>query len=189
EVPFPVELSSFTAKLVNDKVKLEWITETEVNNYGFDVERKVNQDEWQRIGFVEGHGNSNSQKIYNFIDDRLIGGSKFNYRLKQIDTDGQFEYSDVIEIENIPMNFALFQNYPNPFNPSTKISFSIPIQERVTIRVFDVLGRQVEELMNDVKSPGYYSIIFNAADLPSATYFYEIRAGSFFETKKMLLIR
>jgi hypothetical protein len=200
-LPLPVELSSFTAKLVDDEVKLKWITETEVNNYGFEVERKVNQDGWNKIGFVEGHGNSNSQKTYTFIDNHLFGGSKFYYRLKQIDTDGQYEYSDVIEIENIPQTFALFQNYPNPFNPLTKIRYQLPVTAKVEIKIFDLTGAEVITLLNEDKDAGVHEIEFNGQDgistqggYASGVYFYRIQAVSsnhqtFAETKKMILIK
>ncbi|MDZ7623648.1 MAG: hypothetical protein U5J96_04260 [Ignavibacteriaceae bacterium] len=118
--PLPVELSSFTAVFSDGTVQLKWITETEVNNYGFDIERKVEKQEWTQIGFLAGYGNSNSPKTYSFTDNNLIGGSKFQYRLKQIDTDGQYKYSETIEVEISPGNFTLYQNYPNPFNPSNK---------------------------------------------------------------------
>ena len=124
--PVPVELTSFTANVRENIVMLEWVTATEVNNYGFDLERQTGNKQsavsnWEMIGFIEGHGNSNSPKQYSFTDKNLIGGSLFKYRLKQIDNDGTYEYSDEIEIEIIPTEFALYQNYPNPFNPSTKI--------------------------------------------------------------------
>lgn len=193
-VPLPVELSSFTANLVNEKVKLKWITETEVNNYGFDVERKVNQDEWNKIGFVEGYGNSNSQKTYTFSDDHLMGGSNFYYRLKQIDTDGQYEYSEIIEIENVPQSFALFQNYPNPFNPSTKIRFQLPVEAKVEIKIFDLTGAEIITLLNEEKDAGVHEIEFNAKRFASGLYFYRIQADlpgrqAFVETKKMILMR
>ena len=124
--PLPVELSLFTATLVKNEINLFWKTETEVDNYGFNVERRINDGEWSNIGFIEGHGNSNSPKEYSYSDkDLFAGGSKFQYRLKQVDTDGQFEYSDVVEVEVVPTQFELSQNYPNPFNPSTTIRFSL----------------------------------------------------------------
>ncbi|MDY0081885.1 MAG: hypothetical protein RBR74_01765, partial [Ignavibacteriaceae bacterium] len=112
--PLPVELSSFTGKInANNSIDLNWMTKTEINNYGFNVERRINEEDWNSIGFVGGHGNSNSPKEYSFTDDDLFaGGSKFQYRLKQIDTDGQFEYSDVVEVELVPTKYELSQNYP-----------------------------------------------------------------------------
>jgi hypothetical protein len=187
-VPLPVELTSFTSKLLNDKVLLNWSTKTEVNNYGFDVERKVNGN-WQKIGFVEGNGNSNSPKEYSFSDNKLVGGSTFNYRLKQIDNDGQFEYSDIIEVVNVPTEFALFQNYPNPFNPSTKIRYQLPAESKVVIKIYNILGSEVMELVNDKKEAGVYEVNFNADNLSSGTYIYKINADNFVQTKKMILIK
>ena len=124
--PLPVELTSFTASTDKNAIDLNWETKTEVNNYGFNVERRINDGDWDSIAFIEGNGNSNSPKEYSYIDkDIFAGGSKFQYRLKQIDNNGSFEYSDVVEIEVVPPD-ELSQNYPNPFNPSTTIRFSLP---------------------------------------------------------------
>jgi len=197
--PLPVELSSFTAKvLINGGVQLDWRTETEVNNYGFEVERHVGSKQsaagdWEKISFVEGHGNSNSPKKYSFIDDKVTSG-KYTYRLKQIDNDGTFEYSKIIEIDvDAPLEFALSQNYPNPFNPSTKIRYQIPQESEVIIKLYDILGAEVITLINEKKEPGVYEIDFNAQStaggLPSGIYIYRIVADGFVETKKMVLLR
>ncbi len=139
EFPVPVELTSFTANVRENNVMLEWATATEVNNYGFEIERQVGSSKaagnWEMIKFVEGHGNSNSPKQYSFTDKNLIGGSLFKYRLKQIDNDGTYEYSDEIEVEIIPVEFALYQNYPNPFNPTTKIRYQLPRESKVIIKI------------------------------------------------------
>ena len=188
-IPLPVELSSFTAKIINDKVELNWLTMTEVDNYGFDIERKVNKSEWQKIGFVEGHGNSNSPNSYSFVDNHLTGGSEFRYRLKQIDTNGNYEFSEIVEIEYLPQNFVLYQNYPNPFNPSTKIRYSIPQSSNVIIKVFDILGNEIETLVNEEKPAGNYEVEFDASGLSSGMYLYKLQAGNFVETKKMILLK
>ncbi|MDP2363200.1 MAG: hypothetical protein Q8M94_05470, partial [Ignavibacteria bacterium] len=107
-VPLPVELTSFTSKVISDRVQLNWQTKTEVNNYGFEIERKTSDEQWEKIGFVNGNGNSNSPKDYLFVDKNLFGGSKFNYRLKQIDNDGQFEYSDMVVVQVVPNKFELY---------------------------------------------------------------------------------
>ncbi|MEO8231596.1 MAG: T9SS type A sorting domain-containing protein, partial [Ignavibacteriota bacterium] len=195
----PVELTSFTAQLKNDKVTLNWVTATELNNYGFEIERRVGSIQsavgnpigtgFEKIGFVQGNGNSNSHKIYSFIDDNLFGGSKFQYRLKQIDFDGQYEYSDVVEVRILPDKYSLSQNYPNPFNPSTKIVYSISEKSNVSIKIYDLLGNEVLELFAGEKEPGNYEVEFNAQDLSNGVYFYRMQAGKFVQTRKMILMK
>jgi hypothetical protein len=189
DIPLPVELVSFTADVNDLSVQLNWITETEVNNYGFNIERSVGAGKWLKIGFVEGHGNSNSPKQYSFIDKNLIGGSRFSYRLKQIDNDGTFEYSDEVEVILIPTIFVLAQNYPNPFNPGTTIKYQLPASSKVTLKVYDVLGNEVIALLNEEKEAGTYEFIFNASNYSSGVYLYRLEAGSFVETKKMVLMK
>ena len=189
-VPLPVELTSFAAKIYDqDKVKLNWKTQTEVNNYGFDVERQTINGQWEKVGFVNGNGNSNSPKQYSYIDKNLIGGSKFLYRLKQVDNDGQFEYSDIVEIGFIPNKFELYQNYPNPFNPSSKIRYQLPKESKVVIKVYNILGSEVIELVNEQKEAGSYEAEFNASNLSSGTYIYKISADNYVQTKKMILLK
>jgi hypothetical protein len=192
----PVELSSFTASIVGQKILLTWRTETEVSNYGFEIERVVknpkskNQNaDFSKIGFVEGSGNSNSPKNYSFRDENPFGGSKFQYRLKQIDTDGQYEYSDIIEVEIVPSKFELFQNYPNPFNPRTSIQYTISSRQFISLKVYDVLGNEIETLINEEKPTGTYEVTWYAEQLPSGVYFYQLRAGNYISTKKMLLLK
>jgi len=186
--PLPVELTSFTADVTNNQVNLKWQTATEVNNYGFDIERKTS-DTWQKLGFVEGNGNSNSPKEYSYTDKSPIGGSKFQYRLKQIDNDGQFEYSEVVEVELVPTEFALYQNYPNPFNPVTTIRYQLPKESKVVIKIYNILGAEVMELLNEKKEAGVYEAEFNADNLSSGAYIYRIIVESFMDTKKMILLK
>jgi hypothetical protein len=189
-VPLPVELVSFTASYKNSAVMLSWKTETEVNNYGFNVERRINEGEWDSIVFIEGHGNSNSPKEYSYTDkDLFAGGSKFHYRLKQVDNDGSFEYSDLIEIEVIPDQYELSQNYPNPFNPSTTIRFSLPQATQIKINLFNMLGEQVASIAEGMYESGYHKITFNANNLPSGTYIYRLESSDFVQVKKMMLIK
>jgi hypothetical protein len=188
--PLPVELTSFAAKKFDeDKVKLNWRTQTEVNNYGFNVERKANSGQWEKVGFVNGNGNSNSPKEYSYIDNNLFGGSKFFYRLKQVDNDGQFEYSDLVKVEVIPNKFGLSQNYPNPFNPGTTIRFSIPEAGNVKLNVFNSLGEEVANLADEFREAGIYNINFDAKNLSSGMYIYRIEAGNFVQTRKMTLLK
>lgn len=190
EGPLPVELSSFSAVTLESGIKLKWRTETEVSNYGFDVERTLSNSQnliWDKIGFVEGHGNSNSPKDYSFVDENISAG-KYSYRLKQVDTDGKFEYSKVIEVDlGSAINYELSQNYPNPFNPSTTIRFSVFESSLINLSIFNSLGEKIEELVNEVKEPGVHTIEFNAKDLSSGTYFYRIQTANFVQTNKMIL--
>lgn len=194
--PLPVELNSFVAQTYSDtNVKLNWETQTEVNNYGFEVERKVHTSTslsvttWEKVGFVNGNGNSNSPKEYSFVDSNPTGGSKYLYRLKQVDNDGQFEYSDAVEVEIVPKEFTLYQNYPNPFNPVTRIRYQLPQESKVVIKIYNILGAEVLELLNVKKEAGIYEVEFKAQNLPSGTYIYRIIADNFTQTNKMILLK
>ena len=203
----PVELVSFNAMIVKDKVELIWQTATELNNYGFEVERSqtpqagqasnpasgagVKSETWQKIGFVNGHGNSNSRKNYSFEDKNPLAG-KVEYRLKQIDTDGKFEYSAVVEVTvEAPADFSLNQNYPNPFNPTTIINYELPMNSHVTLKVYDVLGKEVATLVNTMQNAGRYSMNFSTSQygMSSGIYFYRLYAGNYSELKKMVVLK
>ena len=194
QAPLPVELTSFTANASAKSVTLNWVTATEVNNYGFEVERtiqnsKLKTQNWEKIGFVAGNGNSNSTKNYSYTDINVTAG-KYSYRLKQIDNDGQYTYSKEVEVElGIPTTFSLEQNYPNPFNPTTSMQYSVSSKQFVTIKVFDMLGREVAVLVNGEKEPGTYTAEFSSAGLASGTYIYRMQAGAFVQTKKMILLK
>lgn len=188
--PLPVELTLFTAALNKNEINLFWKTETEVDNFGFNVERRVKESEWTKISFIEGHGNSNSPKEYNYTDkDLFANGSKFQYRLKQIDTDGQFEYSDIVEVEVVPTQYDLSQNYPNPFNPTTTIRFSLPQAAQLKINLYNMLGELVKTLADGTYEIGYHKILVDAASLPSGTYVYRIESPGFVQVKKMVLLK
>ncbi len=188
--PLPVELTSFTATTNQNKINLKWITKTETNNSGFNIERRINEGEWNEIGFVEGNGNSNSPKEYNYTDkDLFAGGSKFQYRLKQIDSDGKFEYSDVVEVEILPAEFELSQNYPNPFNPSTTIRFALPKDTQLKINIYNMLGQLIQTIADGTYEAGYYKINFDASNLASGMYIYRIESDAFVQVKKMVLLK
>ena len=193
--PLPVELSSFNASVNNNTVLLMWVTETETNNYGFEIERQIlkqvqnDNNNWETIGFVEGYGNSNSPKSYSFTDGNPVGGNKFYYRLKQINNDGQFKYSNIVEVNLTPTEFSLYQNYPNPFNPNTTIKYQVPKECKVSIKIYDLLGAEIIELLNEKREPGIYEIEFNAASLPSGVYLYKLTDGNSAHSKKMLLLK
>ena len=179
--PTPVELVSFSAKISNNKVILYWNTATEVNNYGFEIQRSAKTDKWEVVGFVEGHGNSNSPKIYNFTDSKVNSAGTYSYRLKQIDNDGSYEFSKTIEVKlGTPVTLVLKQNYPNPFNPSTTISFTLPESGNVSLKIFNTLGEEVATFINGYTEAGIYSYNFNAENMPSGIYSL---------TKKMLFLK
>jgi len=194
DIQLPVELTSFSAATIGSTVKLSWNTATEINNYGFEVERKVGSlqstvGNYEKIGFVNGSGNSNSPKNYSYEDKNLSAG-KYSYRLKQIDNDGQFEYSKAIEVDfNSAKKFELSQNYPNPFNPATTIRFNLPEAGNVKITLYNLLGQQIRTLVNEYKESGVHTINFDASDLNSGMYIYKIEAGSFVQTRKMTLVK
>jgi len=185
----PVELISFTVSITNNSTVLHWQTATEVNNYGFDVERSTKNEGWEKIAFVQGYGNSNSPKSYSFADEPF-GEREFNYRLKQIDTDGKYKYSQEVEVYlEIPVKFSVKQNFPNPFNPTTRIEFTLPSENNVEIKVFNILGMEVATLLYENRQAGTHSVEFNASELSSGIYFYKIVSGNYSEIKKMILLR
>ncbi|GBD87460.1 hypothetical protein BMS3Abin03_01392 [bacterium BMS3Abin03] len=187
--PLPVELVSFNANVSGTIVNLQWKTATELNNSGFAVERKID-DNWLQIGFVEGYGTTTKPQNYSFADQLSnISASKVYYRLKQIDFDGTFEYSDVVDVDVVPVEFTLNQNYPNPFNPSTKITYSLAGKTFVALKVYDAIGNEVVTLVNKEQTAGNYEIQFNALNLTSGVYFYKMNAGNFSAVKKMLLVK
>jgi plastocyanin len=188
-VGLPVELTSFSAASQNNGVMLNWTTATEINNSGFEVERKQGNNSWNKIAFVNGNGTSTYERKYTYFDENLTSG-KYSYRLKQIDFDGSFEYSKVVEVKfETPTQFDLAQNYPNPFNPATTISFSLPKAEHVSLKVYNALGQEVSTIVNGVKEAGFHTVNFNAVNLNSGIYFYKIETTGFTDVKKMTLIK
>ncbi len=196
----PVELTSFTAEMAEKSVELKWRTATEVNNYGFEIERamenrtlssrtETRDDNWSKIGFVEGNGTTNAPKSYSFVDKSASG--KTSYRLKQIDRDGKFEYSQTVEVTALsaPKEFGLEQNYPNPFNPTTAISFQLSENGFTSLKVYDAIGREVATLVSEVKEAGYYSVQFDGAKLSSGIYFAKLTSSGKTQMRKLLLLK
>ena len=189
----PVELTSFEASVSNNDVELKWTTETETNNQGFEIQRSLTPtpsqregalDNWRTIGFVNGNGTTTEPQAYSFNDGNIASG-KYQYRLKQIDFNGTFEYSNTIEVDiSLPEKFSLEQNYPNPFNPSTSIQYAIPQNVRgkrqeVSLKVYDVLGNEIATLVNEEKPAGSYEVEFQSTvgshQLASGIYFYQLK--------------
>jgi hypothetical protein len=195
EAPLPIELQSFTSSVNKNSIKLQWKTIKETNNKEFIVERKsLNTETWKNTATIEGKGNTNSVTEYNFTDKNLPAG-KYDYRLKQVDYNGNFEYFDLngtVEV-GVPDKFELSQNYPNPFNPMTKIDYQLPMDSKVEIRMYDATGREVKTIVNEFAKAGYYTYELNANGLASGVYFYRIIASnntnSFSKTLKLMLIK
>jgi hypothetical protein len=189
----PVELVSFTATANGMNTNLHWSTATEINNSGFEIQRRQASD-WAKVGFVAGAGTSNSPRNYSYTDSKLSAGS-YSYRLKQIDNNGAFRYGSTVEvaISSAPAAFALSQNYPNPFNPSTVISYSLEKAGMVSLRVYNMLGQEVATLVNGPQEAGVYTVSFNTnkgtLGLSSGVYVYRLEAGSFVSTKKLVLMK
>jgi hypothetical protein len=196
DYPLPVELSMLNVECRMNSVDLRWKTETEVNNYGFEVEKKLVSstslivNHWLNLGFVAGAGNSNTPLNYSFTDSSLSPG-RYAYRIKQIDLDGTFNYTDAVEVEvGVAKEFLLGQNYPNPFNPTTTISFTLAEDGLTTLKVFDILGREVAVLVNEeLKAGTLHKVTFNASQLASGMYFYTLSAGDYSNLKKFILIK
>lgn len=185
----PVELVSFSSSIINNTIALNWITATELNNSGFEIQRSTNKTDWTALGFVRGFGTSTEVHNYSFTDQSPVNGSSY-YRLKQVDFDGTSEYSSITEVTfGAVADYSLAQNYPNPFNPSTKINYAIKEKGNVELKVFDLLGSEIATLVNEEQNPGNYEVFFDASKLSSGVYLYIIKAGSFMQTRKMLLMK
>lgn len=190
----PVELTSFYASIEKNEVTLKWMTATETNNRGFEIERSVDNNKFSSIGFVQGKGTSTESSEYRFIDKGVLGGLYY-YRLKQVDFNGKFEYSKTIEVNySVPAEYSVSQNYPNPFNPSTSIEFGIPVQAKVTVMLFNSIGEVVSELSNGTFNAGRHILDFNAENLSSGTYIYSVSAegvdgSKFVQSNKMILMK
>ncbi len=193
--PLPIELSSFTSATHGNNVVLTWETATETNNFGFQIERSVDKPElWRTIGFVQGAGAANSPNAYTFVEHDLLPG-KYLYRLKQIDTDGTFKYVDPIEVDigDVPGGFGLSQNFPNPFNPLTTIAFAVAERSDVAIRMYDMIGREVQVLVEREFVPGNYRVSFDGTNVSSGVYVFRMTAAygrsRFIETRQFVLMK
>jgi len=187
----PVELASFKARRDDENVMLEWITSTETNNMGFDVERRDTKSNsgWQKLGYVKGRGTTTEKSLYSFADKNPIEGKSY-YRLKQIDFDGSSKIYNAIEVDfETVKEYSLSQNYPNPFNPSTEINFTLAKSGNITLKVYNLLGSEVATLADGFMEAGKHLVKFNAKDLTSGVYFYTIKADNFTSTRKMMLMK
>ena len=189
----PVELTSFTGSATDLNVKLSWSTATELNNNGFEIQRK-NGNEFVTVGFVKGNGTTTNSHDYSFIDKELTPG-KYSYRLKQLDFNGKYEYSAVIDVQVVlGLKFALLQNYPNPFNPETSIKYSIPQDSKVSVRVYNVTGKEIMTLVDQDMLAGSYEVKWNGKDNSGSTvsagvYFVKLSSGKFTDTKKVMFLK
>lgn len=187
----PVEISVFNSQVRNRNVILSWRTILENNNSGFDIERSIaGSSQWTKAGYQQGSGTSNTSHDYSFTDRNLSSG-KYNYRLKQTDYNGNFEYhylSGEVVI-GTPSEFSLSQNYPNPFNPYTTINFELPAEGFVTLKIYNTAGKEAASLVNEKRPAGYYSVSFNASALSSGVYYYRLESGGISRIMKMALIK
>ena len=189
----PVELVSFNSGINENVVTLSWITATEKNNKGFEVEKRSTSG-WNRIGFVQGNGTSTEKNAYSF-KDKLSADGKYSYRLKQIDYDGTVSYSGTVEVNFIsPKVYYLGQNYPNPFNPSTQISYQLASDSKVSLKIFNIIGEEVKTLVSENQTAGKHLITLNGSDLSSGVYIYKIEArgnngSAFISSKKLVLLK
>ena len=193
DCPLPVELSSFTSAVSGRDVSLNWSTASEENNARFEIERSSTENNWTKVGSVNGNGTTTNPHSYSFTDRGLASGN-YSFRLKQIDFNGNFQYYNLSNevVIGTPDNFSLTQNYPNPFNPSTKISYSIPSEGKVSLSIFDMTGKEVKSLVNSVQTAGYYSVNFDGSSLASGVYYYRVTVtgqNNFVATRKMLLVK
>jgi hypothetical protein len=188
----PVELLAFTASVNNSEVQLLWSTASELNNNGFEIERAINEpDNFVTVGFVEGKGSSTEINYYSYSDHPDLNGvHQLYYRLKQVDFDGSFSYSDVVNVTyDVPSAFVLNQNFPNPFNPTTRITYFVAKESFVSIKVYDFLGREVKTLVSDFRATGSYDMVFDASELSSGIYFYTMITDNYSSTKKMIILK
>ena len=187
--PLPVELTLFDGKYSDGSVLLEWTTSSETNNYGFEIQKRYDNTSFERIGFIQGSGTSSKGNNYSFTDNDLQSDNIY-YRLKQMDFNGTFKYSDVVMIKNAALSdYRLYENYPNPFNPSTTIKYSLPRESKIKIVLYNILGNEVETLYDGEQESGIHRLTLNASDLSSGVYFVTMSADHFNKSIKISLIK
>lgn len=187
--PLPVELTSFYSRVKNNQVMLRWATATEHNSAGFELQRSSDNQNWQKVVFIQAAGNSNSVKEYSYKDANMKSGT-YKYRLKMLDNDGTFEVSDNIEAAvGLPVEYSLSQNYPNPFNPATKIVYTLPTNGFVKLQVYAITGQVVKTLVESSQEAGYYSVDFSGENLSSGIYLYRLSVNNQSIIKKMIYLK
>jgi hypothetical protein len=192
--PIPVELAGFSGKLNDNQAELKWVTMSEKNNKGFEIEKMDMDESWKSIAFIEGSGSTLEQRTYSYTD-KYPNGNELRYRLKQVDLDGSYFYSNIVELDFTPGSFVLFQNYPNPFNPSTTVKYSLPIESIVSLKIYNILGELISTLFSDVQASGNFEFNWNADQISSGNYILSMEAASldgsrkFNSTKKMQLLK
>ncbi len=194
ETALSLELTSFAVSANRRNANIAWSVATETNNFGYEIERRsmdTDGNNFQRVGFVEGNGTSQSARQYSY-SDKNVGSGIFSYRLKQIDRNGQYTFSRTVEVTMgvAPNVFELAQNYPNPFNPTTNIEFTVPVTSEATLKVFNAIGQEVATLFDGIAEAGeYHQRAFDAKNLSSGIYFARLKSGDKTEMKKMMLIK
>jgi len=184
----PVELISFSVKSNKGLIELKWTTATETNNRGFEILRSTDNENWNIVGFITGNGTTTILHSYQYTDEVKITGNYY-YKLKQVDYNGEFDYSPTIEVRLVqPSDFTLYQNFPNPFNPNTNITFEIPFQIEVKIILYDVTGQEIKTITNQKYEAGFHSVVLNADDLSSGVYLYRMTTLSGYTAVKKLTI-
>jgi hypothetical protein len=187
----PVTLSGFSSSVAKNNVILDWVTSEELNNSGFDIERKTKNGSWSKVGFVEGNGTTSEPKSYRFADSRLQKG-EYRYRLKQVDFNGNHEYFELTNdvIIGIPGGIFVSQNYPNPSNPKSRIDYELPENAKVTLKIYDFSGREISTIIDKFQEAGYYSADFDGTNFASGVYFYKLIVNNNpVETRKMVLLK
>jgi endo-1,4-beta-xylanase len=185
--PVPVELVSFNAVVSEGKVRLSWVTATETNNSGFEIEKSFDDNKFEKIGFIKGEGTTSEKQFYSYEDN--VSGKKSYYKLKQINYNGSFKYSKTLEVSSAPEKFTLEQNYPNPFNPTTNFKFQIADRGFVSLKIYNLLGEEIATVVNKELPAGEYNYKWDAGNLSSGVYMYRLKTNNFIATKKLVVLK